>query len=356
MNYRTAIDATYDPVQKGSKTIRTDVGSYTKTNPYMTSKYNAPTGRTMSQGYYTNGTIKMSYQTRTTDQTLLNIFNMAFVDSKKPEKLILRSLQSVNQILASDEEFRVHRNVRSDEGGRFYEVLDENGNTKKPNINAKYYDCEENNYDGYTTKVSKEKIMDRFMFLGTIHNNDKDTDAYKYTNRKARGFTVAVKGATHLLDYWSNSKHLVKGYSQCFLILKQVKVYKNSKYAGSESEYQQYTFQTELTRAQKSYYKGLPVFEDDENFRYIWQFVPFFNDRAHLDTSNYVFKNCRGELEIGSYIKIGNVHEYPQLTKSDVLKKRNETSVARDVAYMHENGTVVPFQFYLNRSNKNILH
>lgn len=370
MNYTDAISATYNPVQPGSKVIRTDTGSYTREKPYITDKYDAPPGRTMSQGYPTNGTVKISYETRTKDQSLVNIFNMAFIDTERPDKLIIRSLQQVNEILASRDEFRIHRRVFDDRGGRYYEVTrpDPNGQlqTVQPNIDAVYYDLELDDTDSYCHKVSKEKILDRFQFIGTIHNNDVDTDPYKHKGRLPRAFTVAVKGATHVLDYWSNSKRMVSGYSTCYLILKQVKIYKDyrdayiDKIPGTETvrypDYQQYNFQTDLNSSSRAVYRGQPHFETEEKFRYIWQFVPYFDNRGQLPTEKYMFYNCRGKREFGSYIRVGYVHEYPQLSRQDVFSKRNEFSVARDIVYAHENAIIIPYQFYLLRTNKNILH
>ena len=328
-NETGSLSADFVPSQPGSKFLKSDIGGpYPGGVPYLTSSDTQNANVNMTSGNNVNGTIKNTITTRTKDQDLLNIHQLAFVDAENSDKPILRSLQSVNSMLAS----------------------------------KAFHDTSRNSADRFD-KNSKEKIMDRFKFVGVVTNNDTDNKMSQFQDRQARAFTLTSWGATHVLDYWSTSKRILSGYDSCYLILKQVLVVKDLHNCHADVkkqipvDYQTYNFQLELSNAARATSSGVNAvfFTTAEDHRMIWQFVPFFNSDAQLSASDYSFRDVDNKLRLGAYIKIGNVHEYPTPTTRTVLMKRNETSVARDVVYLHENGLVKPMQFYVFKDAGNNL-
>lgn len=335
-NHTNRLSADFVTMVPPSKVLRTDMGPYPGGTPYLTDNIVQSSSINMTSGNNTNGVIHTTINTRTKDQKLINSHQMAFYDARDELKPVLRSLQSVNNILANSREYQVSEFDQANAR-----------HIKKSN----YYDSIKG-----VTNVTKSRIMDQFQFLGIVTNNDTDTKMDKYKGRLPRSFTVTTWGATHVLDYWSNEDKILNGYSHCFLILKQVKVYRDNKIAMKNKayNYQPYKFQENLntfTRDSGESVEFLP----GEKYKYIWQFVPFFNNDSEIETKDYTFTNSDGELEIGSYIYVGYVHEYPVISNTDVLRKRNETSVARDVVYLHENAVVKPMQFFVLKDNRSRL-
>jgi hypothetical protein len=97
---------------------------------------------------------------------------------------------------------------------------------------------------------------------------------------------------------------------------------------------------------------------------YCWQFIPYHTtDRAidpdvytsHLYQVNGKFvqpsmlkgENAETVSVIGSYIRVGFVHEYASIGNAAQFERRNELSVSRDITYLISNGAIRPLQFYL---------
>lgn len=326
---RSSLDPGYSGVPPPSKYMRTDAGSYPGGVPFLTTRPLEQPSLNVHHNMNTNGNINITIVTATRDQALLNTHNLVFVDSDRPDKPLLRSLQNVNELLANDTAFRVTRNKEDQDV--IFDPTTEN------------------------LVLSTDKIMDRFKLVGVTINTDANTP-FKKIRKNKRAFTITSWGAAMVMDYWSKKNKIVNGFSNCYLVLKQVKVYRSKEDVpiSERYEYQPYNFQSELHSVNRN--AGTPVhFDPGEKERYIWQFVPFFTNESHIYTKDYIFKNSRNEDEIGSYIHVGYVHEYPDVSDPIVLSKRNETSVARDVVYMHENGDVRAFQFFISLSNKGAL-
>jgi len=315
-NYSSSLDPNFNPFPQGSSAPSSAVdGSFPGGSPFLTPTMQNPNG--FNQGYMqeTNGQVKISLNTRTTDQKYLNSAQLAFVDSenignKNNHRLL--SLQAVNKLIVE-------------------------GSTPMPN---------QTNMGPLNTKKA---IMARFKCLGVVVNTDTDNSTRNYndaTSRLARSFTVVTWGDSFVHDYWSNNSNRLYPYDDCFLVLKRVRL--------NESD----GFQTNLTVSAAD---SNECFVDSKqhslqvNFNYhYWQFVPYSCRQGCLPSKKLINEySCEinGETknyyELGTYIRIGRVHEYADIAKKSFFEGRDEYSVSRDVYHMHYNGQARPLQFYL---------
>ena len=337
-NYSSSLDRNFNPFPEGSSAITSEInGSFPGGVPFMTPNVQNPSG--FNQGYMqaTNGQVKITLNTRTTDQKYLNSAQLAFVDSEDVDSNRrnhrLLSLQAVNKLIVE-------------------------GSTPG------YDSIQDRFYENMGKLDSKKEIMARFKCIGVVVNTDVDNSNRNFysnvpTSRLARSFTIVTWGDAFVHDYWSHNENVLYHYDDCFLVLKKVKL--------KESD----GFQTNLTVSAADTHEG---FQDSRNKplrvdfnRYYWQFVPFScrqgclpfkqleNDYEETITGGVGNKTKVKRHELGTYIRIGRVHEYADIEKKSLYESRNEFSVSRDVVHMHNNGKARPLQFYLRMDDESKL-
>jgi hypothetical protein len=305
-NVTNHLDPNFSIVGRSAQRPRADVGGYATGVPYLSDR---PTdGRNRKAEYLqgTNGQVKITVSTRSTDQKTINSAQLAFIDNKEFDRPRLLSIQTVNSLIVQ-------------------------GATRR-------FDQTKNKFVGPRGELDHKKaILDRFKLLGVVSNNDVDTGAIHYV-RPPRTFTLVTWGDCHVLDYWSNRKNILRRYDECYLVLRRVKITSS------------YTFQDDLTVGRLDIPKEMHV--PVEKDTYYWQWVPVSCRRGSLPAdllkNEWEDKNGTVRHEIGSYLRVGHVHEYADIAPHKEYRIRDETSVARDVAYLHRNGRVRPFQFYLH--------
>jgi hypothetical protein len=309
-NFTRNLDPNFNIVSRGAQRPRVDARGFATGQPTLSDR---PTdGRNRLANYMsgTNGQVKITVSTRTTDQKKINSAQLAFIDNRDFDRPRLLSLQSVNALI-------VQESTRRFEGNNFV--------GKKGELD------------------NKRAILDRFKLIGVVSNNDTDTDALTYGKatpfpRNPRTFTIVTWGDCHLLNYWSNSKVNLRRYDECYLVLKRVRVDRG------------YTFQDDITvnRPNVPMESSRPI----EYGEYYWQWVPYSCRRGSLPAELLVNKtpsrNGEQKFEVGSYIRVGHVHEYGDVGNHKAYGMRDRHSVARDVSFLHQNGRVRPFQFYLH--------
>lgn len=283
------------------------------------------TGFNKAAANETNVAIKATVKTRTRDQRLINQHQLAFMYVKDFDKPVLLSLQQVNQILAGGDP----HGVKETTGKNFFSGA-------KPDPKT----------------WTKGDIKERFKLFGAVVNRDTDLDETVAKERMGRTFTMTVRGDCHILDYWSHNNNRLKRYDTCYFVLKKI-------WIGPEHKYQ-----VHLNARQHN--TGFAA----SSGHYAWQIIPVSVRDRVIDTSAYTSEiwkvtkqagrtkktedvppgtpGATPEYVIGSYWRIGNVHEYASIADPGCMKKRDEYSVSRDISYLHDNGMIRPFQFYLD--------
>lgn len=306
------LNSTFDSVVvPGAPEPRVDMAGYPGGQPYLSSNPMNPGNTNKNYLQTTNGQVKISVSTRTTDQRKINSSQLCFVDNNKFDQPKLMSLQAVNKMIVE-----------------YSSPLFSNGT--------------------FLTKMGdmdkKENIINRFKLLGVVSNNDSDDVLrYRYPNeRNPRTFTVVTWGDCFILNYWSNNKHkILRPYDECYLVLKRVQLTNGHSY------------QTDLTVGRLDIPE--PFDRPIDMSKKYWQWVPYsckggIPSAQLLNThENYKKKKT---TDLGSYIRIGKVHEYADVGRFKDYEVRDEYSVSRDVAYLHRNGRVRPLQFYLHMDDE----
>lgn len=278
------------------------MGGYPGGLPYMTPN---PLTENINKSYMqmTNGSVKISVNTRTSDQNKINAHQLAFIDNKEFDRPKLMSIPALNK-------FIVENSTMAFDGKKFTGLPGE--------------------YD------DKNKILNRFSLLGAIITNESNSD--DYISRGARSFVVATWGSIHLLDYWSHNTKTLNRYDKCYLIMKRVKLDKDV------------AFQTDLTVTRHDIPES---FSRPINFdQWYWQIVPYHTRDASISSTVFTtkYENDQGVVvvDVGTYWRIGHVHEYASIGSHSLFQMRDEFSVSRDISYLHKNGKVRPMQMYLH--------
>lgn len=317
-NFTQSLDPSFNIVNPGPNRPTANVGSgYPGGSTNMSTAPMNPGSANKAFMQATNGQVKITVSTRTTDQKKINSAQLCFIDNTNFDRPTLHGLQEVNRRI-------VERSTPSRlPSGKFASDMG--------------------------PMDDKKTILDTFKLLGVVSNNDVDNDAISYNNTMAfqrgpRTFTIVTWGDAFLLDYWSHRGNTLRRYDECYLVLKRVKIDKSHSY------------QTDLTC--NNHDIPTPFNVDIDYSRKYWQWVPFTCKRGSIPLDQILKKEKKydpktktlveEDVEIGSYLRIGHVHEYADIGHHVRYKKRDEYSVSRDVTYLHRNGKVRPFQFYLH--------
>lgn len=310
-NFTQNLDPSFNIMARGFPAPTPNVGGgYPGGTPNMSPNPMNPgvANKAFMQG--TNGNIKITVTSRNTDPKRINSAMLAFIDNTDFDKPRLLSLQQVNRLIVKESTPRYNADTKTFEKTRKFDTVKE--------------------------------IVDKFKLLGVVSNNDVDTqervfNGYNSYNRAPRTFTIVTWGDTFLLNYWSNRNNTVRPYDDCYLVLKRVKM--------TESDY----FQTDVTVLNKDLPENFPI-KIDYSVHY-WQWVPVSCKGGlpsrHLE-NKYEDQNGQKRFELGSYLRVGKIHEYGDVGGHSLYSSRDENSVSRNVAYLHQRGKVRPFQFYLH--------
>lgn len=291
-------------IVQGAQRPRADFAdNYPGGTTYLTDRQLNEPSLNKSIGVGTNGRVLISINTRTTDQRLINSAQLAFIDNSQFDNPRLMSLQTVNRLLITEgtPQFITSSGKFSQEPGPMYH---------------------------------KKNVLERFKLMGVVVTKERHGDPAMPMLRGSRGVTLVTWGDAFVLNYWSNKKNVLRPYDSCFLVLRRVKYNKGT-----------YTFQDDLSvaRTEIPTPMGVPI---DEN-RWYWQWVPWSCRDNAMDPAQLV-NEWDGNYELGSYLRVGKVHEYGDIGNHSMYGNRDETAVARDVAHLHMNGRARPFQFYLH--------
>jgi hypothetical protein len=295
-----------------SQRPRADMGPYPGGQPSITDKYMSTGGRiNNTPGWRTNGSIRISIETRTRDQNHINVNQVAWLFNKDFAKPKMLNLQQVNQWLADPQNEKSLKNkiINDDKKIRPYEV-------------------------------ERANILKLFKMIGVAVNRDVDNRDDMAIERIARATTLTVRGVTWLLDYWSRNGKILKPYDSCYFILKKV-------WMNSDTR-----FQTLLTASKHN--TGTPMAFNDGTPRWVWQFVPYHTSENSIDINELSFTDNEGP-GFGAYWHVCNIHEYPDIGHPKMFKKRDEYSVSRDITYLHDNGAIKPIHVYLKFDTAKIL-
>lgn len=312
-NFTQNLDPNFNIMAAGFQAPTANVGGgYPGGQTNMTPQALNPGGANKAYMQGTNGQVKITVSTRTTDQKRINSAQLCFIDNTKFNAPVLHGLQEVNRQIVALSTPKFNENT-----GKFEKAMG--------------------------PLDDKKMITDKFKLLGVVSNNDADTDVLSYKScmsydRGPRTFTIVTWGDAFLLNYWSTSKQILRKYDDCYLVLKKVKIDKG------------HTFQTDLTQSRHD----IPIpFETKVDFsRHYWQWVPV-SARGTLPKDELVNKwtepvSGKERVEVGTYLRVGKVHEYGDVGHHKNFANRDEYSVSRDVTYLHGNARIRPFQFYLH--------
>lgn len=333
---RGAPDSGFDIRAPSATRPKHDLGSYPLNTRFLTPNILKSRDANTTVGFRTNGRISTTILSRSRDQHTVNVNQLLFLDfghqlKGSPNDQILSqlkidrgdsprilNLQQVNYYLALqapqlfEEAFKPHR-LQHD-------------NTKKAFKNMVFH----NNVLLNRHDVEKAWILQKFKLHGIVEN--KDPQMPGYIESIARAITCTVRGMTDVYDYWSTSKRRLSPYDRCFFVLKKVKVTTDMRFQ----------FSLDATE-HKSGSSIAPRF----NNSYQWQIVPHHVTGNTIPMSEYSWIEDDGYEYFGHYWEIGNVHEYPDIGHDSLFRNRTDLSVCQDITYMHKNGGIKPFQFYL---------
>jgi hypothetical protein len=314
-NYRDRMSTTLDPRGNSWSKPRPNIGPYGGGSEALTdSVRNDPRINTQMQ-HTTNAPIRVTMNTRTRDQTQVNQHQIVFIDTEEFDKPVMMSIVQINQALCG-------------------------GLAGSKHSEAKFLKC---------LNYTKADVKDRFKLFGAVVNRDGDTNDSMPITRLARSTTLTVKGDAHVMDYWSRKAHRLRRYDLCYFVLKKVFIT------------DEYTFQTFLT-ARRSDVGVAP--HPKAIGKYVWQVLPYHTrDRtikpeAYSSLTRFAANGSPVPANdntpdnynvnvVGTYWRIGFTHEYATISPLACFDMRAETSVARDMAHLHQAGTVQPMQFYI---------
>lgn len=307
-----------DPRAPSSKIIKDDMGPYPGGMPGITPNYlNNDRRINKTVGWRTNGSIRTTIQTRTRDQNFINVNQFAFIDTRVHDRPQLLNLQQVNWWLIND----------------FPDMLNNN-----PQLLNEWAVKDATRDIVNLAQAEKAFIMNTFKLYGVIVNRDVDNSDDMPFERNPRAFTCTVKGVCNVLDYWSTAKHTLRAFDTCYFILKKVLVTPEM------------TYQSRLTTTVHGVGQPVPA-GWPANGKMVWQIVPWHTSDNFVNPDELAWKEeiASGQVRtnFGGYWRVGNIHEYPDIGHKSMFNKRNESSVARDITYLHDNGRVIPIHFYL---------
>lgn len=320
-NHYSNINADSDPRAPSSQRIKSNMGPYPGGMPGITPNYiNNDKLVNKSVGLNTNGSIRTTVQTRSRDQNYVNVNQLAFIDTKIPERPLMMNIQQLNW-------WFVEHGIPLFEQGK---------------VQQEWSIIDFKQIPANLDQAEKGYIMKRFKLYGAVVNRDVDTENMMPIERQPRAFTCTVKGVCHLLDYWSTEDRTLRAYDQCYFVLKKVLVGPDTKF--------QARLNSSLHNTGTSVPAGWPKVG-----QMVWQIVPWHTSNNYIPVEIYSWtdKNSLlgvmvdGKTHVGGYWRIGNIHEYPDIGHRSQYKKRKDLSVAQDVTYLHDNGRVVPIHFYL---------
>ena len=319
-NYTNFSNASNFDIRKKQKNLNSSVG-ITKIGTALTDSTNQKSSLNKNFASNTNTSVKVSVKTRTRDQNFINQYQLAFIYTKNYDNPILLSLSRLNLILA---------------GG---DILNDDNNKKI--FGSK-------NPESWT----KSEIQKKFKLFGVIVNKDNDTSNNIPLDRASREFTICVRGDCHLYDYWSHDSNRLKRYDSCYLILKKVFINNKCKYQTNST-----------SRIHDSGEIPLNIGKG----KYVWQILPYNTNKNSVDPEIYTTKIYPDKINqsggednssydvIGSYFRVGYVHEYASIDKQNLFSNRDDYSVSRDITYLTNNNITKPVQFYLNLDNESKL-
>lgn len=321
-NHYSNIRADVDPRAPSSKVVRSEMGPYPGGMSGITPSYiNNDKRVNKTVGWRTNGSIRTTVQTRTRDQNYVNVNQLAFIDTKIPDRPLLMNLQQLNWWLVNDAP----------------ELFN------NPQVLNKWLVKDRRTQTIYNqVQAEKAYIMDRFKLYGAVVNRDVDNGDDMPIERSPRAFTCTVKGVCHLLDYWSTKDRSLHAYDQCYFVLKKVLITPRD------------TFQSRLTTSIHN--TGSPVRGNWPSMgKMCWQVVPWHTSDNYIPLKAYSWTDMiqvgtnlvEGDEYIGGYWRIGCIHEYPDIGSRAQFKKRDDLSVSKDITYLHDNGRITPIHFYL---------
>lgn len=320
-NYSNNMNPNFDITAPPTQLRRAANGMPINSGGPLSDRLMNPSGYNKAFMQETNVSVKATVKTRTTDQRTINQHQLAFIYTKQFDKPILLNLQQMNQLLAGGDP------LKEEDYKRIFGAQD-------------------------PANWSKEYIKNNFKLFGTVVNRDTDLDRRTAMDRVPRAFTMCVRGDCHVMDYWSNRHGSLKKYDICYLVLKRVWISDDHRYQPD---------------------MGLRMHNlghvPNRTGRYCWQYVPYHTTdrtvRPEAYTSTECFDYRYDDLQvepneynmkspmikrvevIGSYLRVGFVHEYASIGNISLFEKRDELSVSRDITYLMENGAVRPLQFYL---------
>lgn len=297
------------------------MGPYPGGVPYLTDKYINEPGINKTPGQRTNGTIKTTVQTKTRDQDFINVGQIAFMDARVSNKPVLLNLQQLNLWLARD----------------FPQLLNSN-----PLILHQWIQTGQRGALN-THQAEMAYIMKNFKLYGVVVNPDSDNEHNMPFSRSSRVFTCAVRGATFILDYWSTNKKLLSQYTECYFVLKKVLMKKGQR------------IQTKLSSTMTGGGHNVSDTLGDQG-TYCWQIVPFagnmtpdaysWDHKVYNSQANPPAWSEHGK-QFGTFWRVGTTHEHADIGDNKLFSRRGELSVSHDIGFLHQNGKVIPMQFYL---------
>lgn len=320
-NHYTNISAGVDPRAPSSQRIRYGDNNYPGGQSNITSDIINNRNVNTTPGWRTNGSIRTTVQTRTRDQNYVNINQFAFMDTKIPDRPLLLNIQQLNMWLIEQAPALFH------EASTLRQWIVKDKRTDK------VFNLEQ---------AEKAYIMNRFKLYGVVVNRDVDNNDAMDIERSPRAFTFTTRGVCHVLDYWSTKKKNLQAYDLCYFVLKKVLIGPDTK------------IQSKLTT--RIHNTGAPIHGSWPALgKMCWQIVPWHTSDNYIPISAYTWvdkiavgaKLEEGKKHIGSYWRVGNIGDSPDIAARSIFKKRQELSVAHDITYLHENGAIIPVHFYL---------
>jgi hypothetical protein len=320
-NYNATMDPGFDIRAKAQRLGDPGIGAGYPGNGPLSDRMQNPSGINKQYSQETNSSIKTTVRTRTRDQDQINQHQLAWMYTKNFESPVLLSLVQLNQILAGGDPAWTEETRK-----KWYD------HGKKQN---------KDNDKNDPRNWSKEYVLSHFKLYGVVVNRDVDMpNSSMPMERVERTMTVCVKGSTQVLDYWSRKGNALRKYDMCYFVLKRVPL-----------DHKKVSFQNCLTS--RYHNAGSPMQSKYKTPKLHWQVFPYnVNDRC-IKPSVYTthVKNTHSgntEITVGSYWRVGLIHEYASIGSQSMYEKRDENSVARDISYLSDQGAVRPMEIYLN--------
>lgn len=313
------LDSSMQPYAPDSKYMRANLPGYPGGTNYLTSEFlqderyiNKNVGRP------TNGSVRTSVSTRSRDQNTINVNQLAFMDTEETDKPILLNLQTLNWWLVDVRGKGGHKllNEPSHKSIEKFLIKSENGNI----LNLE--------------DAQKSYIMERMKLYGVVVNRDVDNNVHDIPRERiARDFTCTVDGVCHVLDYWSHKGKILRPFDSCYFVLKKVLIKSD------------FSWQPSLTHGN---FSGTMKADTSIHDEWCWQVVPAFCSDNALKVEDRTWLDDEGREHLGGLWEIGRIHENPDIGVPSMFEKRKDaTTVARNITYLHDMGRVTPIHMYL---------